>query len=248
MPVLRFALEFAATLTTAIFAGASLYITLVEHPARMECGTAVAAAEFAPSYRRATIMQASLAICAFLTAIAAWWFSSRLMWLIGGVLIGAVVPFTLIAIMPTNRKLLDGAIDKTSDSTRGLLAKWGRLHAVRTGLSLLALIALLLATAVAAQDRLLEAKEKILRQDLFVLRDLIQQYTLDKQKAPRALNDLKQAGYIREIPVDPMTGKPDWILLTEEAPSAVDPDNPGIWDVHSSSNLVGSDGKIYSSW
>jgi hypothetical protein len=71
MPALRFALEFAATLTTAIFAGASLYISLVEHPARMECGTAVAAAEFRPSYRRATIMQASLAICAFLTAASA---------------------------------------------------------------------------------------------------------------------------------------------------------------------------------
>jgi Domain of unknown function (DUF1772) len=174
MPALQFALEFAATLATAIFAGASLYISLVEHPARMECGTAVAAVEFGPSYRRATIMQASLAVCAFLTAASAWWLTSRLIWLVGGILVGAVVPFTLMAILPTNRKLLDRALDNTSDSTLRLLTKWGRLHAVRTGLSLTALIVLLLATAVAAQDRLLEGKEVQLRQDLFTLRDLIQ--------------------------------------------------------------------------
>src|SRR5215469_14939764 len=118
MSAVRFALEFAATLVTAIFAGASLYITLVEHPARMECGTAVATAEFRPSYRRATVMQASLAICGFLTAAAAWWLTSRPVWLVGGILVGAVVPFTLISILPTNKKLLDPAIDTTSDTTR----------------------------------------------------------------------------------------------------------------------------------
>ena len=222
MSALQFALEFAATLATAIFAGASLYISLVEHPARMECGTAVAAAEFGPSYRRATIMQASLAICAFVTAASAWWLTSRLIWLVGGIFIGAVVPFTLIAILPTNRKLLDRARDNTSDSTLRLLTKWGRLHAVRTGLSLTALIVLLLATASAAQDRALEDREAELRRDLFTLRSVIHQYTLDKQKAPESLNDLKQSGYVREIPLDPMTGKADWKPDMEDALSGGD--------------------------
>ena len=94
----------------------------------------------------------------------------------------------------------------------------------------------------------MEAKEAQLRQDLFTLRDVIQQYTLDKHKSPRTLEDLKQAGYIREIPVDPMTRKSDWILGIEDAPNAIDPVNPGIWDVHSSSSLVSSDGSLYSSW
>jgi hypothetical protein len=248
MSAVQFALEFAATLTTAVFAGASLYITLVEHPARMECGTAVAAAEFRPSYQRATIMQASLAICAFLTAASAWWLTSRRIWLVGGVLIGAVVPFTLIAILPTNKKLLDPAIDKTSDTTRRLLIRWGRLHAVRAGLSLLALIVFLVATAFAAQDRVREDREALLRRDLFTLRDVIQQYTLDKQKAPQTLDDLKQAGYIREIPKDSFTGKADWVADIEDSSMAVDGQEPGICDIHSASNLTASDGTAYSSW
>jgi competence protein ComGC len=248
MAAVQFVLEFAATLTTAIFAGASLYITLVEHPARMECGTAIAAAEFRPSYRRATIMQASLAGCAFLTAVSAWWLTSRAIWFLGGILIGAVVPFTLIVILPTNKKLLDPAIDKTSDTTRRLLTTWGRLHAVRTGLSLLALIVFLAATAFAAQDRALEDKEALLRQDLFTLRDVIQQYTLDKQREPQSLDDLKESGYIRKIPLDPMTGKPNWKLDMDDAIYGAGQWDPGIWDVHSSSSLVSSDGSLYSSW
>jgi hypothetical protein len=73
---MKFVLEFVASLCTALFAGASLYINLVEHPARMECGSALAAAEFGPSYRRATVMQASLAVAAFLTGTWAWWLNS----------------------------------------------------------------------------------------------------------------------------------------------------------------------------
>src|SRR5215475_2998395 len=115
---MKYLFEFVATLCTALFAGASLYITLVEHPARMQCGTEVATAEFAPSYRRATVMQASLAICAFLAAVAAWWMSRGSIWLIGGMLIGAVVPFTLIVILPTNKKLLDPGVTHDLDAAR----------------------------------------------------------------------------------------------------------------------------------
>ena len=133
-------LAFAATFCTALFAGAALYITLVEHPARMECGTELAATEFGPSYRRATVMQASLAALAFVSAIGAWVTSSRIAWLVGGILIGAVIPFTLIVILPTNKMLLDPALDRGSDGARQLLARWGTLHAVRTVFSLAAFV------------------------------------------------------------------------------------------------------------
>ena len=113
----------------------------------------------------------------------------------------------------------------------------------------ISLILILISIAVPAYNRaILRAKEATLRQDLFTLRDTIQQYTLDKQKAPQTLDDVKQAGYIREIPLDPFTGEANWTLDMEDALLAVDQQEPGIWDVHSSSNLTGMDGTAYSSW
>lgn len=136
--------ELTATICTGLFAGAALYINLVEHPARMECGTALAVTEFAPSYHRATVMQASLAAVAFLAAIGAWLTSARFVWLIGGILIVAVIPYTLIAMLPTNKKLLDSSLDRNSDNTHQLLVRWGKLHAVRTVLSLAAFLVFVL--------------------------------------------------------------------------------------------------------
>jgi general secretion pathway protein G len=113
----------------------------------------------------------------------------------------------------------------------------------------ISLILILISIAVPAYNRaILRAKEATLRQDLFTLRDVIQQYTLDKQKAPQTLDDIKQAGYIREIPLDPFTGEANWTLDMEDALLAVDQQEPGIWDVHSSSNLSSMDGTAYSSW
>jgi general secretion pathway protein G len=113
----------------------------------------------------------------------------------------------------------------------------------------ISLILVLISIAVPAYNRaILRAKEATLRQDLFTLRDTIQQYTLDKQKAPQTLDDVKQAGYIRDIPLDPFTGEANWTLDMEDALLAVDQQEPGIWDVHSSSNLTGMDGTAYSSW
>ena len=136
--------QLLATLCCSIFAGASLYINLVEHPRRTECGTEMAATEFAPSYRRAAIMQASLAILGFLASMLVWLRGNDVWWLVGGLLLVLVVPFTLIVIMPNNRKLfLDPSLDKGSDATAKLLSKWAKLHAVRTCLSILALLILL---------------------------------------------------------------------------------------------------------
>lgn len=146
---MKFVLEFVASLCTALFAGASLYINLVEHPARMQCGTALAVTEFGPSYRRATVMQASLAVAGFVAAIGAWWLRAGTAWLVAGILMGAVGPFTLVVILPTNKQLLDPALDRDSDKARGLLKKWGWLHAVRTVLSVLALVIFLAGMAAA---------------------------------------------------------------------------------------------------
>ena len=130
--------QFLATACCTLFAGAAIYINLVEHPARMGCDTKTAATVWAPSYKRATVMQASLAVVSFLAGVAAWLLGGGIMWLFGAVLIGLVVPFTFIAIMPTNHQLLAPGRDLASPETRGLLEKWGRLHGVRSALSLLA--------------------------------------------------------------------------------------------------------------
>jgi hypothetical protein len=123
--------EVIATVCAGLFAGAALYITFVEHPARLECGTALAATEFVPSYRRATTMQASLAAFGSVAALAAWGQGRGLAVLVAGALLGFVIPFTLVVILPTNKRLLDPALDRGSAAATSLLVRWGRLHVVR---------------------------------------------------------------------------------------------------------------------
>jgi uncharacterized membrane protein len=135
---MKAAFEFLALCSCGLFAGAALYVNLVEHPARMSCGVAVALAEFRPSYKRATIMQALLAAVSFVSGTGAWQARGGFIWLVGALLIGAVIPFTLIFILPTNRSLLDPALSPRSDSASQLLRRWARLHAVRTVVSLAA--------------------------------------------------------------------------------------------------------------
>ena len=132
--------QFFAVVATALFAGAAVYINLVEHPARMGCSTEIACAVWAPSYKRATVMQASLAIVAFVSGVASWLLGAGFMWLVGAVIILAVVPVTLLVIFPTNQKLLAPGRDLSSPETRALLVKWGQLHAIRSALSLVATV------------------------------------------------------------------------------------------------------------
>ena len=127
--------ELLAIVCAGLFAGAALYITFVEHPARLECGTALAATEFGPSYRRATVMQASLAAGGLVAATVAWAQGRGAEVLLGGLLLGIVVPFTLLVILPTNQRLLRPDLDRGSAEARYLLERWGRLHAVRSGTS-----------------------------------------------------------------------------------------------------------------
>ena len=126
-----------------LFAGAAVYVSAVEHPARVLCGTRLALAEFAPSYKRATVMQTSLAALGTLGGIAAWLIGAPAWWLIGGLLLGAAVPYTLLVILPTNNQLLNPSLDKDSDLARQLLRRWGKLHAVRTCMSLASLLVFL---------------------------------------------------------------------------------------------------------
>ena len=137
--------EFIATLSASLFTGASIYINLVEHPARMSCGTALAVAEFAPSYKRATVMQVLLALISFLSSLTAWLMDPSIYWLIGGILIVTVIPFTVIAILPTNKQLLSSSLDKNSEYAQQLLNHWGKLHSIRSLLSLLSLLIFLYA-------------------------------------------------------------------------------------------------------
>jgi hypothetical protein len=127
-----------ATASAGLFAGAAVYVSAVEHPARLSCGTALALREFAPSYRRGAVMQAALAVVGLLASIAAWWQADRVAFLIGGLLLGSVVPFTLVVIFPTNHRLLAPDLDPDSAESRALLERWGTLHAVRSVLGTLA--------------------------------------------------------------------------------------------------------------
>ena len=103
-------LEMIATLAAGLFAGAAIYIDLAEQPARKKIDIATALTEWRPSYKRAAVVQPILAAVGFLSAIAAWLMGGSVWWLVGGLLLVAVIPYTLIIVFPTNNKLLDPAI------------------------------------------------------------------------------------------------------------------------------------------
>ena len=113
----------------------------------------------------------------------------------------------------------------------------------------ISLILILVSIAVPIYNRAItRAKEAVLRQDLFTLRSVISQYTLDKQKAPQSLEDITSSGYLKVIPPDPLTGQANWTTEQEDSLMAVDQQEPGIVDVHSASDQIASDGTAYSSW
>jgi len=138
-------LKIIAIVAAGIFAGAAVYINLVEHPARLSCSIELAVTEWRPSYKRATLMQAPLALAGSLSALTWWWLDRGPAWLIGGLLLLAVVPFTLVLILPTNRRLENDDLDLRSVEAARLLRRWGRLHAVRSILSVVAFVAFVLA-------------------------------------------------------------------------------------------------------
>src|SRR5215470_19671713 len=112
--------ELVATSAAGVFAGAAAYISLVEHPARLSCGVELAVTEWKPSYRRATWMQAPLALVGSISALTVWWLGRDLAWLVGGLLLLLIVPFTLIVIMPTNKSLQSQELDLRSERAASL--------------------------------------------------------------------------------------------------------------------------------
>jgi general secretion pathway protein G len=114
----------------------------------------------------------------------------------------------------------------------------------------MAIIAVLMAVAVPSfVSALRSAREAALRQDLHTMRDAIEQYTEDKEAAPQSLDDLVQAGYLKSLPIDPMThSNTTWVAAQSDSYSSVDQSQTGINDVHSGSDLVGSNGEPYSQW
>ena len=127
-----------ALIAAALFAGAALYVSVAEHPARMRLDDRAALAQWQPSYARATPLQAGLAALSLLMGLLSWWKIGDEVVLIAALLIGAAIPLTLIVILPVNRRLKATATDAAGLDTRALLARWGRLHAIRTALGLAA--------------------------------------------------------------------------------------------------------------
>ncbi len=114
----------------------------------------------------------------------------------------------------------------------------------------ISIILILISTAIPIyQQSIIRAREAVLSQNLFTLRSVIDQYTMDKQKAPQSLDDILQAGYLKQIPIDPITNSRDtWQTEQEDVLQSADQTQPGITNVHSGANGVGSNGVAYSEW
>ena len=134
----------AAVLVAGLFAGGSLFISLVDVPSRMSLGPALAHKHFREMYPRATNLQAPLAAGGSVLAVALWLVRGEIGAAIAAVSLGSVVVFTLAAIMPTNRRLMDSTIELSDDEVLALLDRWKVRHGVRTLLGIIAVTALLL--------------------------------------------------------------------------------------------------------
>jgi len=126
----------------------------------------------------------------------------------------------------------------------------------QTGFTLVELMVVMLIISVLAAiaipafiASIKSAREAVLKEDLHIMRQAIDSYTMDKQKGPQSLDDLVQGGYLKEVPSDPMTySTTTWVTATSDVLESVDQSEPGINDVHSGSDEVGSNGQPYSSW
>jgi general secretion pathway protein G len=128
--------------------------------------------------------------------------------------------------------------------------KWHRGFTIIELMVVMAIISIIVSIAVPLyQKAIIRSKESVLRNNLFTLRTVIDEYTYDKQKAPQTLQDLVTEGYLRAVPVDPITGNDQtWRIEMEDAMSATSQNEPGIWDVRSGSDQRSLEGTLYSEW
>jgi len=113
----------------------------------------------------------------------------------------------------------------------------------------ISIILILIGMAAGLYGRtILHAREAVLKKDLMTVREAIDNYTRDKQQAPQSLDDLVQAGYLRQVPVDPITQQPDWVLHTSDTVLIPEQPGTGVDDVHAGTETISSDGTPYSSW
>lgn len=136
-----------ALILATLFAGAAIYILVAEQPARLALTDTPLLLHWQESYPRAARMQAGLAVLASLVGVLAFWRARSPLWLVGGALMLANLPFTLIVIAPVNNALLALGTEQAGAASRALIERWGSLHAVRAGLSVLAIAAFALAIA-----------------------------------------------------------------------------------------------------
>jgi Domain of unknown function (DUF1772) len=127
-----------ALVIAGIFTGAAFYVNFAEQPARLILDDRAALTQWKPSYHRGFIMQASIAIVGFLFGVGAWFQDGNVWWLIGACVLLANWPFTLLAIMPTNKALMATPPEGAGPKSRELMQTWGKLHAVRTSLGAIA--------------------------------------------------------------------------------------------------------------
>ncbi|WEX86282.1 DUF1772 domain-containing protein [Sinorhizobium garamanticum] len=127
-----------ALLTASVFLGAAIYINVAEQPARLALDDRSALAEWRPAYQRGFEMQASLAIVSGLLGAAAWWQANNPLWGLGAAVIILNWPYTLLFVMPINRRLEATRPEEAGDETRALLTRWGKLHAGRSALGAVA--------------------------------------------------------------------------------------------------------------
>lgn len=132
-----------ALTVTAVFAGAAIYVSVAEQPARLRLEDKALLQEWQPSYKRGAAMQASIAVVACILGLVAWWLTSNLAYLAGAVLIILPWPWTLLVMMPANRLLEAMDANTINAEARTLIVKWGNLHMVRVGLGVLATLAFL---------------------------------------------------------------------------------------------------------
>jgi hypothetical protein len=137
-----------ALIVAAFFSGAALYVGVAEQPARLGLDDRSLLIEWKSAYKRGTLIQAPLAVAGFLLGLLAWWQSGDRMWILGALVLIANLPYTLLAIYPTNNQIKAIEPGQAGPASRALIERWGSLHAVRTGLGFATTLAFLWASSI----------------------------------------------------------------------------------------------------